>query len=196
MQVSKFNNQKGGKMKVCRKLKLSMLFGSFFISSLAFSADPKAVRDELETFLTGKGAPRLGSGNRKMKGKEADKEGAADKTWDILDLNFGGLNVLDSGNSLLDKFVVPKEKTVPGLICTIFVKAGDHFVRAATTAKSGPKRCSGTPIDPTKPVHAALSGKQEFNGEAPICGPTYNASYKPIVIADKVIGAYLCAIKK
>jgi hypothetical protein len=81
---------------------------------------------------------------------------------------------------------------------TLFVKAGDEYVRVATNVqKDDGSRAIGTILDPKGPVIQAIKRGGQFYGEATILGKPYMTAYEPIRDAsDNVIGIYYVGYKK
>ena len=70
---------------------------------------------------------------------------------------------------------------------TLFVKAGDKYVRVATNVKKDDgSRAIGTILDPNGPVVAMINKGEEYYGEATILGKPYDAGYEPIKDAAMV----------
>lgn len=79
-----------------------------------------------------------------------------------------------------------------GGTATLFVKAGDEFVRVATNVKNDDgSRAIGTILDPNGPVIEAIRQGGDYYGAATILGKPYSTAYEPI--RDKsaeIIGIY------
>jgi hypothetical protein len=90
-------------------------------------------------------------------------------------------------NSVVD--AVAKEQ---GGAATIFVKAGNEYVRVATTVKKEDGTSAvGTALDVKKAAIARLNNGEAYYGDATVFGKTYDAGYEPIKDASgAVIGAY------
>jgi hypothetical protein len=75
---------------------------------------------------------------------------------------------------------------------TLFVKAGDEYVRVATNVKKDDgSRATGTILDPKGPAIAAIKKGDAYYGDATILGKPYVAGYEPIRDASGgVIGIY------
>jgi lipid-A-disaccharide synthase-like uncharacterized protein len=125
------------------------------------------------------GAPRL-EGKDSVAGKE------------VPGLYFGATKM---GNffDVVDEVV--KEN---GGTASLFVKAGDEYVRVATNVKKDDgSRAIGTILDPKGPVIQAIRKGGQFYGEATILGKPYMTGYEPIKDAsDNVIGIYYAGYKK
>lgn len=79
-----------------------------------------------------------------------------------------------------------------GGTATIFVKAGDEYVRVATNVKKGDgSRAIGTILDPVGPVIKMIKKGEAYYGDATILGKLYVTGYDPIRDASgNVIGIY------
>ena len=75
---------------------------------------------------------------------------------------------------------------------TLFVKAGDEYVRVTTNVKKDDgSRAIGTVLDPNGPAIAMIRKGEAFYGEAIILGKPYLTGYEPIKDASRnVIGIY------
>jgi hypothetical protein len=79
-----------------------------------------------------------------------------------------------------------------GGTATLFVKAGDEYVRVATNVKKDDgSRAVGTVLDSDGPAAAMIRKGEAFYGEANILGKPYITGYEPIKDASgSVIGVY------
>jgi Cache 3/Cache 2 fusion domain len=79
-----------------------------------------------------------------------------------------------------------------GGTATLFVKAGDQYVRVATNVKKADgSRAIGTVLDPNGPVIAVIRKGEAYYGDATILGKPYVTGYDPIRDASgSVIGIY------
>ena len=79
-----------------------------------------------------------------------------------------------------------------GGTATLFVKAGDEYVRVTTNVKKNDgSRAIGTVLDPSGPAIAMIRKGEAFYGEAIILGTPYLTGYEPIRDAsNNVIGIY------
>ena len=79
-----------------------------------------------------------------------------------------------------------------GGTATLFVKAGDQYVRVATNVKKADgSRAIGTVLDPKGPVIAVIRKGEAYYGDATILGKPYVTGYDPIRdAAGSVIGIY------
>ena len=85
-----------------------------------------------------------------------------------------------------------------GGTATLFVKAGDEYVRVATNVKKDDgSRAIGTILDPTGPAIAMIKKGEAYYGEATILGKPYVTGYDPIKDASgNVIGIYYVGYMK
>jgi Cache 3/Cache 2 fusion domain len=79
-----------------------------------------------------------------------------------------------------------------GGTATLFVKAGDEYVRVATNVKKADgSRAIGTILDPKGPVIVVIRKGEGYYGDATILGKPYVTGYDPIRDASgNVIGIY------
>jgi hypothetical protein len=79
-----------------------------------------------------------------------------------------------------------------GGTATLFVKAGEEYVRVATNVKKDDgSRAVGTILDPNGPAIAMIKKNEPYFGEASILGKPYMTAYDPIKdTAGNVIGIY------
>ena len=79
-----------------------------------------------------------------------------------------------------------------GGTATLFVKAGDEYVRVATNVKkTDGSRAIGTILDPKGPVIVVIRKGEAYYGDATILGKPYVTGYDPIRDASgNVIGIY------
>jgi len=79
-----------------------------------------------------------------------------------------------------------------GGTATLFVKAGDEYVRVATNVKKDDgSRAIGTILDPKGKAIDSIKKNEAYYGEADIVGKAYVTGYEPIRDAGKnVIGIY------
>jgi cache 3/cache 2 fusion protein len=171
---------------------------SFFVSTLAAScfialvmlmptaasaqADPKVVK--AMQLLKAKTAEL---GKPKIEGKEA-LEGK-----DVPALYFGTAK-MNNNFTVVDEVVAEAGGTA-----TLFVKAGDDYVRVSTNVPKpdGSGRAIGTVLDPTGRAIVAIRQGQTFYGEVPILGTPYVTGYEPIKDGSgNVVGIYYVGYKK
>jgi Cache 3/Cache 2 fusion domain len=145
-------------------------------------ADPKVAKAmELLKAKTAKlGAP-------KIEGKDA-VEGK-----DVPALYFGTTK-MNNNFTVVDEVVAEAGGTA-----TLFVKAGDDYVRVSTNVPKpdGSGRAIGTVLDPTGKAIVAIGQGQAFYGEVPILGTPYVTGYEPIKDGSgNVTGIYYVGYKK
>jgi len=119
---------------------------------------------------------------------KAEKLGAA--KVEGKDLYFGATK---ADNSVVD--AVAKEH---GGAATLFVKAGNEYVRVATTLKKEDGSSAiGSALDATNPAAAMIINVETYYGDATIFGKPYVAGYEPIKDASgAIIGAYFVGQSK
>jgi len=119
-------------------------------------------------------------GPPKIEGKDA----VAGK--DVPALYFG-TNKMNNFFDVVDD--VAKER---GGTATLFVKAGDEYVRVATNVKKDDgSRAIGTILDPDGPAITMIKKGEAYYGEAAILGKPYITGYDPIKDpSGNVIGIY------
>src|SRR5215475_5632893 len=104
------------------------------------------------------------------------------------------------GTTKMNNFfdVVDEVATEYGGYATLFVKAGDEYVRAATNVKKDDgSRAIGTVLDPNSLAIAMINKGEAYYGKATILGKPYVTGYDPIRDAAKnVIGIYFVGYKK
>jgi hypothetical protein len=85
-----------------------------------------------------------------------------------------------------------------GGTATLFVKAGDEYVRVATNVKkSDGSRAIGTVLDPKGPAIAMIQKGEAYYGEATILDKPYITGYDPIKDASgAIIGIYYVGYMK
>ena len=95
--------------------------------------------------------------------------------------------------------LVDEVKTEAGGTATLFVRAGDEFVRVTTNVPKpdGSGRAIGTVLDPNGKAIAAIRQGQAFYGDVPILGTPYVTGYEPIKDpSGGVIGVYYVGYQK
>ena len=119
------------------------------------------------------GAPRL-EGRDPVEGK------------DVPGLYFGATK-MNKFFDVVDEVVKENSGTA-----TLFVKAGDEYVRVTTNVKKDDgSRAIGTVLDPNGPAIVMIRKGEAFYGEAIILGKPYLTGYEPIKDASRnVIGIY------
>lgn len=154
--------------------------GCFIATSMLITSVGAAQMDKVKASMTtliaktGKlGAPKI-EGTDPVGGKSAPG------------LYFGTTKM----NNLFD--VVDEVSKEHGGTATLFVKAGDEYVRVATNVKKDDgSRAIGTILDPNGPAIAMIKKGEAYYGEATILGKPYITGYEPIRDAAKnVIGIY------
>ncbi len=146
--------------------------------SQAYANDPKATIADLDARLAKIGAPRL-EGTDKV----ADKEVPA---------IFFGQRKINNNFDVVDAIRKERQATA-----TVFVKAGDEFVRVSTNVLTPEgKRGIGTQLA-RNAAYGAVSKGQQFCGPIDVLGTAYDACYNPIKDAGgKVIGVSYVGHKK
>ncbi len=84
-----------------------------------------------------------------------------------------------------------------GMTATLFVKAGDEYIRVATSVPKpdGSGRAIGTVL--AGPALEAIKQGKAFYGDVPILGVPYTTGYEPIKDGSgKTIGVYYVGYKK
>ena len=84
----------------------------------------------------------------------------------------------------------------PGMAATLFVKAGDEYIRVATSVRlpSG-RRAVGTVL--ASPALDSIKAGGPYHGEVEVLGTAYFTHYEPIKDASgETIGAYFVGYKK
>jgi methyl-accepting chemotaxis protein len=75
-----------------------------------------------------------------------------------------------------------------GAIATVFVRAGDDFVRVSTSLKNAQgERALGTQLGGGHPAYRALLEGRSYRGEAVLFGRPYGTHYEPVTQDGKVI---------
>jgi Cache 3/Cache 2 fusion domain len=85
----------------------------------------------------------------------------------------------------------------PGMAATLFVKAGDEYIRVATSLLNpdGSGRAVGTVLG--DPALEAIKAGKRFYGEVQVLGTAYIADYEPIKDASgETIGVYFVGYKR
>jgi methyl-accepting chemotaxis protein len=87
-------------------------------------------------------------------------------------------------------------KEDPGMTATLFVKAGDEFIRVATSVRlPDNRRAVGTVLAP--PALDSIKAGKSLAGQVEILGAPYMTYYEPIKDASgETIGAYFVGYKK
>jgi len=104
------------------------------------------------------------------------------------------------GTTKMNNFfdVVDEVAKGQGGTATLFVKAGDEYVRVATNVKKDDgSRAIGTSLDPNGPVIVMITKGEAYYGDATILGKPYVTGYEPIKDASgNVIGIYYVGYMK
>lgn len=142
------------------------------------SADPKATIADLDARLAKIGEPRL-EGTDAVAGK------------DVPAIYFGSRKI----NNNFD--VVDAIRKSHQATATVFVKAGDEFVRVSTNVLTPEgKRGIGTQLA-RNAAYEAVSKGQQYCGPIDVLGTAFDACYNPIKGADgKIIGVSYIGHKK
>ena len=156
------------------------LAAALLLSSAASfaAADPKATIADLDARLAKIGAPRL-EGTDAVAGK------------DVPAIYFGSRKI----NNNFD--VVDAIRKSHQATATVFVKAGDEFVRVSTNVLTPEgKRGIGTQLA-RNAAYEAVSKGQQYCGPIDVLGTAFDACYNPIKGADgKIIGVSYIGHKK
>ena len=157
---------------------LFALFAGLIGVSQAHANDPKATIADLDARLAKIGAPRL-EGTDKV----ADKEVPA---------IFFGQRKINNNFDVVDAIRKERQATA-----TVFVKAGEEFVRVSTNVLTPEgKRGIGTQLA-RNAAYDAVSKGQQFCGPIDVLGTAYDACYNPIKDAGgKIIGVSYIGHKK
>jgi hypothetical protein len=158
---------------------MSLLIPGAGTARTAQMDDVKASMMDLKAQTAKLGAPKI-EGTATVAGKN------------VPDLYFGSTK-MDSNFQVVD--AVAKKH---GGTATLFVKAGDEYVRVATNVKkANGSRATGTILDPKGPVIAMINKGDAYYGEANILGKRYVTGYEPIKDASgNVIGIYYVGYMK
>jgi len=160
----------------------SVLAASMLMPSAGYAQDPK-VKQAMELLIakTGKlGPPKL-EGTDTVAGKS------------VPGLHFGTTKMNNNFT------VVDEVKAEVGGTATLFVKAGEEYVRVTTNVPKpdGSGRAIGTILDPNGPAIAMIRKGEAYYGEASILGVPYVTGYAPIRDAGRnVIGIYYVGYPK
>ena len=157
-----------------------LVAGCLIAASTLLPSVTNAQADKVKTSMAALTARAGKLGVPKLEGKEP----LAGK--DVPGLYFGTTKM----NNFFD--VVDEVVKDNGGTATLFVKAGEEYVRVATNVKKDDgSRAIGTVLDPNGPVIVMIKKGEAFYGEATILGKPYVTGYEPIRDAAKtVIGIY------
>lgn len=144
----------------------------------AFAYSPQATIADLDARLAKIGAPKI-EGTDTVAGKEVPAI-------------FFGARKINNNFDVVDSIRKSHKATA-----TVFVKAGDEFVRVSTNVLTPEgKRGIGTQLARNAAYEAVNSGKQ-YCGPIDVLGTAFDACYNPIKDASgKVIGASYIGHKK
>jgi Cache 3/Cache 2 fusion domain len=103
-----------------------------------------------------------------------------------------GSTKMNNNSTIVDE--VGKED--PGMTATLFVKAGEEYIRVATSVPlPDGRRAVGTILKP--PALDSIKAGKPSHGEVQVLGTVYIADYEPIKDASgETIGAYFVGYKK
>lgn len=152
--------------------------GVCLMASAAQAADPKQVLGELDTRLSGIGAPRI--------------EGTAKLGDAEVPVLFFGPRRMNGNYDLVDEI-----KKKHGATATIFVRSGEEFIRISTNVLTPEgKRGVGTNLARAKAYEAVIKG-QGFCGDVDVLGTAFSACYNPIKDAKgQVVAVTYIGFKK
>lgn len=157
---------------------LMSIVAGLIATSPALAADPKATIADLDARLAKIGAPRLEGTD-----KAGDKEVPA---------IFFGQRKINNNFDVVDSIRKDHQATA-----TVFVKAGDEFVRVSTNVLTPEgKRGVGTQLARNAAYDAVTKG-QQYCGPIDVLGTAFDACYNPIKDAGgKIIGVSYIGHKK
>lgn len=160
--------------------------GCFIVTAAVLPSVGNAQMDNVKTSMQALKAKTAKLGVPKIEGNDSSAG------RDVPALYFGTTKINNSFG-VVDEVVQEKGGTA-----TLFVKAGDEYVRVATNVKKDDgSRAVGTVLDPNGPAIAMIKKGEAFYGEANILGKPYITGYEPIKDASgNVIGAYFVGYKK
>jgi hypothetical protein len=160
--------------------------GCFIATVTLIPSVGNAQMDKIKASIAALEAKTAKLGAPKIEGKEA----VAGK--DVPALYFGTTKM----NNFFD--VVDEVVKENGGTASLFVKAGDEYVRVATNVKKDDgSRAIGTILDPNGPVIAMIKKGEAYYGDATILGKPYVTGYDPIRDASgTVIGIYYVGYTK
>lgn len=162
-----------------KKLFASAVAALVLLANPAYANDPKATIAALDARLAKIGEPKL---------EGTDKAGAET----VPGLYFGARKI-NNNYDVVDEL----KKTSGGATATVFVKAGDEFVRVSTNVLTPEgKRGVGTKLARAKAYEAVNKGEQ-FCGVVDVLGTMFDSCYNPIKDkGGKIIGATYIGFKK
>ena len=166
----------------------SLIFaaGCLAATSTLIPSIGNAQADKVKASMEALKAQAAKLGPPKIEGKDA----VASK--DVPALHFGTAKM----NNVFD--VVDEVVKENGGTATLFVKAGDEYVRVSTNVKKDDgSRAIGTILDPNGPAIAMIKKGEAYYGDATILGKPYATGYDPIRDASgNVIGIYYVGYMK
>ncbi|MBS1186453.1 MAG: tar2 [Burkholderiaceae bacterium] len=144
----------------------------------------------------------------------SDLQREAGRSIKILEGNFPGKFSLDTSSKVdvagkstpslrnggatvnLDFAVVDRFSSRSGISATVFVRAGDDFVRVSTSLRNEKgERAIGTPLDRAHPGYALLMAGKSYSGVATLFGKKFFTQYNPIKDdGGQIIGALYIGI--
>jgi cache 3/cache 2 fusion protein len=160
--------------------------GCFIATTTLMSRVSEAQMEKVKLSMTALQAKTAKLGEARIEGNDP----VAGK--DVPALYFGKTKM----NNFFD--VVDEVVKEHGGTATLFVKAGDEYVRIATNVKKDDgSRAIGTILDPNGPVIAVINKGEAYWGDATILGKPYLTAYDPVRdAANKVIGIYYVGFLK
>ncbi len=161
-----------------KALQFAFAAGVALAASTALANDPKATIAELDARLAKIGAAKI-QGTDAVAGKEVPA------------IYFGDRKI----NNNFD--VVDSIRKSHGATATVFVRAGDEFVRVSTNVLTPEgKRGIGTQLA-RNAAYEALNGGKQYCGPIDVLGTAFDACYNPIKDAGgKIIGVSYVGHKK
>jgi hypothetical protein len=160
--------------------------GCFIVTAAILPSVGNAQMDNVKTSMAALKAKTAKLGAPKIEGNDP----VAGK--DVPGLYFGTTKM----NNFFD--VVDEVVKENGGTATLFVKAGEEYVRVATNVKKDDgSRAIGTILDPNGPAMAMIKKGEAYYGDATILGKPYITGYDPIKDASgNVIGIYYVGYMK
>jgi hypothetical protein len=171
---------------IAKKALVVLVIAIGFPGSLMLMASPANAQDARSaTSMAALKDKTAKLGAPKIQGKEA----VGSKSYPAL---YFGSTKMNNNSTIVDE--VGKED--PGMTATLFVKAGDEFIRVATSVRlPDGRRAVGTVLGP--PALDSIKAGKPYYGEVEVLGTAYIADYEPIKDASgETIGAYFVGYKK
>jgi Cache 3/Cache 2 fusion domain len=164
----------------------TLALGCFVLASASTESVSIAQTDQVKTSMAALQAMTVKLGAPKISGM--DVVGGKDAP-----ALYFGVTKMNNSFDLVDELVKKNGGTA-----TLFVKAGEDYVRVATNVKKDDRsRAIGTILDPNGPVFAAIRTGKPYYGDANILGKTYDTGYEPIKDSSgNVIGIYYVGYMK